>query len=103
MATMSTTAAPETAAERDARRALRVQASATFVSALEDAASALGQPRVQQILDEHGWMPDEDHSDCAEPHDQDRLDAAARLVHAPHDRFSWRLCAEETCRALREV
>lgn len=34
--------------------------------------------------------------------DVDLFDAAARLVHAEHDRFSWEMCGEETCRALRE-
>ena len=34
---------------------------------------------------------------------RERLDRAARLVHAEHDQFSWRTCGHETCRALREV
>jgi hypothetical protein len=74
-----------------------------LIAALTTAGETLGSSRVSLILDDHGWLPEPNHDDCAEPHDQDRLDAAARLVHAKHDQFSWRHCSRDMCRALRDV
>lgn len=74
-----------------------------LLAALGAAREALGSSRVTSILDDHGWLPEPDHSDCAESHDQDHLDAAARLAHAEHDQFSWELCSRDVCRALRDV
>lgn len=89
---MTTTVQPDKAAITSA-----------LLAALGAAREALGSRRVSSILDDHGWLPAPDHDDCAEPADQDRLDAAARLVHAEHDQFSWELCSRDACRALRDV
>jgi hypothetical protein len=89
---MTTTVQPDKAAIESA-----------LITALGAASKALGSRRVAFILDENGWLPEPDHGDCAEPQDQDRLEAAARLVHAEHDQFSWDLCSRDACRALRDV
>jgi hypothetical protein len=93
---MSTTTTTEAqAARREAVKAVH--------ETLATARETLGERRFTRLLDESGWLPEPDHSDCAEPHDQDLLDKAARLVHASHDQFSWQLCSEATCRALRDA
>jgi hypothetical protein len=103
MTVTSTTAATETAIERAARIAAAAKATEEFLAALAAARVALGVLRVTDLLDEAGWLPEEDHSDCREPIDGDALDRAARLVHEAHDQFSWTLCSEPACLALREV
>lgn len=83
--------------------AARREAARTVRETLAKARETLGERRFTRLLDESGWLPEPDHSNCAEPLDQERLDAAARLVHAAHDQFHWHECGHEACRALRDV
>lgn len=74
-------------------------------TAIAAANDVFGSRKLRHVLvnalADYGWEPD--HSSCGTPVDQERLDSAARLVHAEHDQFHWHECGHEACRALRDV